>query len=70
MKRCESKTGGICARDATWRQSVHAGNREAGRFLCYAYWCDEHAERVADKRRGDLVAPPRMARIIRETAEA
>jgi hypothetical protein len=64
MEQCESRTGGICARPATWKQSVYAGNRESGRFLYHAYWCDEHAEGVAERRREEWVAPPEMARIV------
>ena len=63
MERCESKTDGICRRPATWKQSVRAGNREAGRLLYHSYWCDEHAERVAQRRRQDWIAPPTMTRI-------
>jgi len=63
MKACESKTGGVCGRAATWKQSVHAGNREAGQFLFYSHWCDEHAEKIAEKRRTDWTAPATMARI-------
>jgi hypothetical protein len=63
MERCESRTGGICTRPATWEHSVHAGNREAGRFLYHSYWCDEHAASVAEKRRQDRIAPPRMTRV-------
>ena len=66
MERCEGKTGGICTRPATWKHSVHVGNREDGRFLYNSYWCDEHAQIVADRRRRDRVAPPRMTRIVAE----
>jgi hypothetical protein len=62
MERCEARTNGICTRPATWKQSVHTGVREAGRFLYYSYWCDEHAERIAEKRRRDWLSPPRMVR--------
>jgi hypothetical protein len=63
MERCESRTGGACARPATWEHSVHAGNREGGRFLYHSYWCDQHAVSVAEKRQRDRIAPPRMTRI-------
>ena len=64
MNQCESKTGGICAQVATWKQSVHAGNREAGRLLFHSYWCDEHADRVTKKRSQDWASPPKMERIV------
>jgi hypothetical protein len=60
MARCEATTGGICRRPATWKHSVHVGNREAGRFLYDGYWCDEHAERVAEQRRRDRIPPPKL----------
>ena len=63
MEQCESKSGGICTRAATWKQRVHAGNREDGRFQYHSYWCDEHAERIAEKRRVDWIAPAKMVRI-------
>lgn len=66
MERCEGKAGGICTRDATWKHSIHAGNREDGRFLYNSYWCDEHAERVTQQRKQDWIAPPRMTRIAQE----
>jgi hypothetical protein len=68
MERCESKTGGICTRPAIWKQSVHAGNREAGRLLYHSYWCDEHAQRVADHRRRDKLPPAEMTRIVQDEA--
>lgn len=68
MERCEGKTGGICTRVATWKHSVYAGNREAGRFLYHSYWCDEHAARVTEQRQRDRVAPPKMAPIVQEEA--
>ncbi len=66
MERCESKTGGICTLPATWEHSVHAGNRAAGRLLYRSYWCDEHAEGVAERRRRDWLPPPRMMRLAQE----
>ena len=63
MEQCESKMGGVCAQSATWKQSVHAGQRESGRLLYHSYWCDEHAEKIAAKRRLNRVAPPTMVRI-------
>jgi hypothetical protein len=66
MKPCESKTRGICLRAATWKQTVHAGNRAAGRFLYHSYWCDEHAEIIAARRRLDFMPPPTMAPIVAE----
>ena len=66
MEHCESKTGGACMRPATWKQSVHTGNGEAGRFLYYSYWCDEHAASILEKRRLDWSAPPSMTRMLQE----
>lgn len=63
MEQCEGKVGGICGRPATWKQIVHAGYREAGRFLMHSYWCDEHAERIIEKRRREWQAPPQMVRM-------
>ena len=67
MEACESKVGGVCGRPATWKQTVHAGHREAGRFLLHSYWCDEHAERIVQKRQRDWLPPPRMVRLAPET---
>jgi len=64
MESCESKTGGICRRSATWKQAVHAGGRTAGRLLYHSYWCDEHAEIIAAKRRLDHMPPPMMAPLV------
>lgn len=70
MERCEAKSGGSCARPATWKQSVHAGNRAAGRLLYHSYWCDEHAQRVAEHRRRDKSPAAEMTQIVRDEAEA
>lgn len=63
METCESKVGGACGQPATWKQNIHAGIRDNGRFLMHAYWCDTHAEIIVQKRRREWLAPPRMARI-------
>ena len=63
MELCESKIGGVCGRPATWKQSVHAGVREAGQLLYCSLWCDEHAERIAEKRRVEWAAPANMERV-------
>jgi hypothetical protein len=63
MEHCESKTGDVCMRPATWKQSVHAGKGEVGRLLYHSYWCDVHAERVAAKRREEWIAPAKMTRM-------
>jgi hypothetical protein len=68
MQLCESKTGGICARDATWKQSVHAGRGEVGRLLYHSYWCDEHARRVAEHRKQGWLPPAKMTQIAPEEA--
>jgi hypothetical protein len=70
MEQCEGKVGGICPRPATWKQIVHAGHREAGRFLMHSYWCDEHADNIIAKRRREWQAPPQMVRLHVEAVEA
>ena len=66
MASCESKTGGICVRSAAWKQAVHVGDRVTGRLLYHSYWCDEHAEIIAAKRRLDRMQPPTMTAIVAE----
>ena len=68
MKRCEGKTGGVCTHPATWKHSIYAGNREAGRFLYASYWGHEHAKHVAEHRKQNRIAPPRMSRLVRAEA--
>jgi len=64
MELCESKVGKVCGQTATWKQAVHAGERPTGRLLFHAYWCDQHAEKITQKRRQDRVVPPTMMRIV------
>ena len=66
MEQCESKSGGACARIATWKQSVHVGGKPTGRIEYYSHWCDEHAEVIAKKRRTDWLAEATMTRIAEE----
>jgi hypothetical protein len=61
-EQCESKVGGVCQRPATWKQTVHAGNRTSGRVLMHSYWCDEHAENIAQRRRREWLPPAHMER--------
>jgi hypothetical protein len=68
MEQCESKVGGACARPATWKHAIHAGQRDQGRILMHAAWCDEHAEKIRQKRRSDWQAPPDMAPLVAETS--
>ena len=68
METCESKVGGTCTRPATWKQSVHAGNRDAGRFLLNSYWCDIHADSIVQRRKREFLPSPRMARLVAETS--
>lgn len=63
METCESKVGGPCTQAATWKQTVHAGHRDDGRFLMHSYWCDEHAAIIVERRRREWLPPPRMARL-------
>jgi hypothetical protein len=65
---CEGKVGGICGQAATWKQAVHAGQRETGRVLLHSFWCDEHAETIRRKRRADWQVPPDMAQLVAETS--
>jgi hypothetical protein len=66
-EHCESKIGGACARSATWKQAIHAGQGNTGRVLMYSSWCDEHADRIVQKRRRDSLAPPQMVHLVAET---
>jgi hypothetical protein len=66
MEHCESKVGGICSRPATWKQAIHAGHRDTGRFLYHSFWCDQHAESVSERRRREWLPPPRMVRMVAE----
>ena len=68
MEHCESKTGGVCSRQATWKQSVYAGGRADGRVEYYSHWCDEHAESIAAKRRANWNTAATMTRIAEEIA--
>ncbi len=63
METCGATVGGACERPATWRQDVHAGKGDQGPVVYHAYWCDEHARRIAEKRRVEWGAPPRMVQI-------
>jgi hypothetical protein len=66
MEQCESRTQGICKAPATWKQTVQTGNGGSGRFLYYSYWCDRHADIIAQKRRLDRMTPPMMVRMVVE----
>ena len=63
MEKCGATVGGACVRPATWRQDVHAGTGDQGPFVYHAYWCDEHATRIIEKRRVEWGTPPKMVRI-------
>jgi hypothetical protein len=67
-KTCESKIGGGCVRAATWKQTVHAGDRESGRILFHSHWCDEHVEIISERRRRDWSPPPRLERLVVEVS--
>lgn len=66
MEQCQSKVGGACLRDATWVQAVRAGDRAAGRLLYSTYWCDEHAERVVERRKSNWISPAIMTRLVED----
>ncbi len=63
MENCGATVGGACARPATWRQDIHAGEGDQGQSLYHAYWCDEHAARIKEKRRVEWSPPPRMVQV-------
>jgi len=67
MKTCDSTIGGSCVRPATMEQTVRAGKRADGPIMMRSYWCDEHAERIAAKRRTDWQPPAEMAPVVPET---
>jgi len=67
LEQCESKVGGICARPATWKQAVRAGQQGSGRVVMQAHWCDQHAEAIVQKRRREWLAAPEMTRLVAET---
>ena len=67
MEQCENKVGGVSARPATWKQAVHAGQRGTGRVVAQAFWCDQHAEAIVQKRRREWLAAPDMTRLVAET---
>ncbi|MFN0073001.1 MAG: hypothetical protein ACKVVP_16065 [Chloroflexota bacterium] len=60
MELCQARVGSICTETATWRQSVHAGDRPTGRVMYWTYWCDEHAKRVVERRRTNWLSPATM----------
>ena len=68
VKQCESKVGGVCARPAAWKQTIYAGQRDQGRVLMYSVWCDEHADRIVQKRRRESLAPPQMTPLVAEAS--
>ena len=70
MEKCEASGRGACANAATWRQDVYSGAGDKGRFVYHAYWCDEHAARIAEKRRVEWGVPPKMVRIAALEEEA
>ena len=66
LEQCESKVGGVCARPATWKQAVRAGQRGTGRVIGRAFWCDQHAEAIVQRRRREWLAAPDMTRLVAE----
>jgi hypothetical protein len=69
MEKCGATVGGACEQPATWRQDVHAGAGDRGRFIYHAYWCDEHAGRITEKRRIEWGAPPKMVQLVARGCE-
>jgi hypothetical protein len=68
MHQCDSKIGGRCTQAAIWRQDVHAGDRTAGRLLYQSYWCDEHAERINQRRKREMLPPSTMLSLVASEA--
>jgi len=66
MEHCQSKVGGACAREATWVQAVRAGDRAAGRLLYSTFWCDEHAQRVIERRKTNWITAAIMTQLVEE----
>jgi hypothetical protein len=63
MSACQSRVGGVCEREATWKQEVRVGDRPNGRMLYFSYWCDEHAARITKRREEQLARPPVLTRL-------
>jgi hypothetical protein len=63
MAKCDASARGVCAKPATWKQDVFAGAGDRGSFVYHAYWCDEHAARITEKRRVEWGVPPKMVQI-------
>jgi hypothetical protein len=68
MELCQSKVGGACSREAAWVQAVRAGDRPTGRLLYSTYWCEEHAERVIERRKSNWITAADMTRIVDDDA--
>ena len=69
METCGASVHGGCTQPATWKQDVYSGAGDQGRFIYHAYWCDEHAERIKEKRRVERSVPPKMVQIVAPEAE-
>jgi hypothetical protein len=69
MEKCGASVRGGCLQPATWKQDVYSGAGDQGRFIYHAYWCDEHAARIKEKRRVEWGAPPKMVQIVAPEAE-
>lgn len=68
MASCESKSAGVCAQPAAWKQSVYTGARDTGKFLMFSYWCEAHADTIVQRRRREWLAPAQMTRLVAEEA--
>ena len=64
MEKCNAPGRSGCTQPATWRQDVFSGAGDRGRFIYYAYWCNEHAARITEKRRVEWGVPPKMVQIV------
>ena len=67
MERCGASGRDGCTRPATWKQDVYSGAGDRGRFIYHAYWCDEHAENIVQRRRREWLAPPHMDQMVSKT---
>jgi hypothetical protein len=64
MEKCGAGGRDGCTYPATWKQDVYFGAGDKGRVIYHAYWCDEHAARITEKRRVEWGTPPKMVQIV------
>ena len=69
METCGASARGVCTQPATWKQDVYSGAGDRGRLIYHAYWCDEHAALITEKRRVEWGTPPKMVQIVAPEGE-